>query len=60
MNLQQAIKTLVTAKAYVGMSNWFFDKGNQAKAEFCELKACELFLSVPDKIGTKARKVLGE
>lgn len=60
MNLQQAIKTLVTAKAFIGLSNHFFLKGNFTKAEHCELKACELFLSVPDKIGTKARKVLGE
>lgn len=60
MNLQQAIKTLVTAKAFMGMSNWFFDKGDQTRAEFCELKAYELFLSVPDKIGFKARKVLGD
>lgn len=60
MTLQQAIKTLTTAKAYIGMSNWFFCKGDQTRAERCELKACELFLSVPDKVGAKARKALGE
>lgn len=59
MNLQQAIKTCY-AKAYIGLSNWFFIKGDQTRAEFCELKAYELFISVPDKIGTRARKVLGE
>lgn len=60
MNLQQAIKTLVTAKAFIGLSNHFFLKGNFIKAEHCEAKANDLFLSIPDKIGSEARKVLGE
>lgn len=60
MTLQQAVKTLITAKAYIGLSNHFHEKGDSTKAEHCASKGYDLFLSIPDKVGTKARKVLGE
>lgn len=58
MNLQQAVKTLVLARAWMGICNWQYSKGKTEAANYAEHKSYTLHNSVPDAIYSDAISLL--
>ena len=50
MTLGEAVKTLVLARAWMGLCHWQYDAGKISSANYAEHKSYSLFCSIPDDL----------
>jgi hypothetical protein len=54
MTIKQAVKNIIKARAYNGLANWHYDRGDLAGAEFYGNEADCIFAALPDDVYLKA------